>query len=213
MISVVYCTREHNQKHIDHLKKMAGHPKVEVIEYVNNGVSLTKVYNELLKKTKYDITVFVHDDIEILTTQFAKKLLRHYENSDYGILGVAGTKYLHENGRWWSNPKSMYGRVSHTHKGKTTLSKYSDDLGKKIEETVIVDGVFFSVMKSRIKKNFDESVEGFHFYDVDFCFQNHLEGVKIGVHTNIKINHLSIGITDDKWEENRKIFSEKYNDK
>jgi hypothetical protein len=58
MISIVYCTREHNQKHIDHLKKMAGHPKVQVIEYINNGVSLTKAYNELLEQAEYDIVVF-----------------------------------------------------------------------------------------------------------------------------------------------------------
>ena len=44
MISIVYCTREHNQHHIDHLKKACGHPKVEVIEYINNGEGLTKFY-------------------------------------------------------------------------------------------------------------------------------------------------------------------------
>ena len=46
MISVIYCTREHNQKHIDHLKKMAGHPKVEVIEYINKGEGLKKYFNK-----------------------------------------------------------------------------------------------------------------------------------------------------------------------
>lgn len=210
MISIVYCTREHNQKHLDHLKKMAGHPKVEVIEYINNGVSLTKAYNELMNKTKFDVVVFCHDDIEIQTKQFAKKLLKHYDDTDYGILGVAGTKTLPENGRWWSDVKQMYGRVWHTHQGKKYLSKYSDDLGKDIEEVVIVDGVFFSVKKSRMKVAFDESVEGFHFYDLTFCLQNYLKGVKIGVHTDISINHMSIGETNEQWEENRVIFAEKY---
>ena len=44
MISIVYCTKEHNQKHIDHLKKVCGNPKVEIIEYVNKGEGLTKYY-------------------------------------------------------------------------------------------------------------------------------------------------------------------------
>ena len=210
MITVVYCTREHNQKHIGHLKKMAGHPKVQVIEYINNGVSLTKAYNSLLKKAEFDVVVFCHDDIEIQTKQFAKKLLKHYENSDYGILGVAGTKYLADTGRWWEDRKTMYGRVWHTHHGKKTLSSYSEDQNNDIEEAVVVDGVFFSVMKSRLKHNFDESVEGFHFYDIDFCFRNYLDGVKIGVHTNISINHMSIGETNDQWEVNRGLFAEKY---
>lgn len=210
MISIIYCTREHNQKHIDHLKKVGGHPKVEVIEYINNGEGLTKFYNKGLEESKFDIVVFCHDDIEIESKQIAKKLIRHYENSDYGILGVAGTKELSETGRWWDNRKAMYGRVWHTHNGKKTLSKYSHDLEKSVEEVVVVDGVFFSVMKSRLKETFNPDVKGFHFYDVDFCFRNYLKDIKIGVHTDIVINHMSIGETNDEWEINRGMFAEKY---
>ena len=212
MITIVYCTREHNQKHIDHLKKMAGHPKVQVIERINNGESLTVSYNELLKQADHDIVVFCHDDIEVQTKQFARKIKKHFDNTDYGILGVAGTKVLDESGKWWADPRKMIGRVWHTHLGKKRQSKYSDDQGTGIEETAVVDGVFFSVMKSRLKKDFDESVEGFHFYDLDFCLRNRLEGVKVGVHTNISINHMSIGETNEQWEENRVLFAEKYKD-
>ena len=41
MISIVYCTREENKKHTDHLLKACGNPKVEIIEYINKGESLT----------------------------------------------------------------------------------------------------------------------------------------------------------------------------
>jgi hypothetical protein len=192
---------------------MAGHPKVEVIEYINKGESLTKFYNRGLKEAKYDIVVFCHDDIFVETKQFAKKLVKLFDdNKEYGILGVAGSKFLGEDGKWWSKPKKMYGQVKHTHEGKSWLSSYSKSLGLNIEETIMVDGVFFSMHKDRIKHNFDETVNGFHFYDVDFCFNNYLSDVKIGVHTNIRINHKSIGQTNDEWEANRVIFSEKYKD-
>jgi hypothetical protein len=211
MISIVYCTREENKKHSEHLLKVCGNPKVEIIEYINKGESLTKFYNKALNETKNDIVVFVHDDVIVDSKQIANKIQRIFDkNPEYGIVGVAGTKYLSETGRWWDNPKTMYGKVAHTHEGKTWLSEYSGDQDKRLEETVIVDGVFFVVHKGRIKKQFDESVEGFHFYDVDFCFQNHLEGVKVGVTTEIKINHMSIGMTNDQWEVNRQKFSEKY---
>ena len=213
MISIVYCTREHSQEHIDHLKKSAGHPKVEVIEYVNNGESLTKFYNKGLAEAKFDIVVFLHDDIKIETKQWATKLKRLYDkNKEFGILGVAGTKSLSSSGKWWETSRDMYGRVWHTHNGKKYLSSYSDDQATKLEEVVVVDGVFFSVIKSRLKNEFDESVEGFHFYDIDFCFNNHKNGVKVGVHTNIVINHMSIGETNEKWEENRQLFADKYKD-
>ena len=215
MLTVVYCTRETKPEHIEHIKKTSGlHKNIEVIEIINNGESLTKSYNRGLKQAKNDVVVFCHDDITIETKQWGKKLLKHYDkNPEYCILGVAGTKKLGESGRWWEDSNSMYGRVKHTHEGKTWMSKYSPDLGTNIEDVVLVDGVFFSIKKSKLKKDFDETVKGFHFYDVDFCFQNHLAGGKIGVHTNIVINHQSIGQTNDEWENNRKIFSEKYKDK
>jgi glycosyltransferase involved in cell wall biosynthesis len=37
-----------------------------------------------------------------------------------------------------------------------------------------------------------------------------LEGVKVGVITNIRMTHKSIGQTNQQWEDNRKLFVEKY---
>jgi hypothetical protein len=212
MLTVVYCTREENPKHKEHLIKTSGlHKNVEVIEIINNGESLTTAYNRGLEQASNDIVVFCHDDITLETKQWGKKLLKLYkENEDYSILGVAGTKNMSDSGRWWDDKKAMYGRVKHTHEGKTWLSAYSPDQVNRVEEVLLVDGVFFSVRKSGLKKTFDESVEGFHFYDVTFCFQNRLEGVKVGVHTNIRVNHQSIGMTNDQWEANRVKFAEDY---
>lgn len=211
MISVFYCTRASNPKHLEHLKKTCGLKDVEIIEYINNGEGLTKPYNQALKTAKYDIVAFLHDDIEIRTDNWGNKLLKHYKrNPEFGILGVAGTKYMGTSGRWWDDRKKMYGQVYHTSEGKTWLSKYSEDQGNQLEEVALVDGVFFSVCKSRLKKTFDETYIGFHFYDVTFCVANHLAGVKIGVHTDIKINHMSIGATNQEWEENRIVFASEY---
>ena len=214
MISVVYCTRETNPEHKEHLIKTSGlHKHIEVIEIVNNGESLTKAYNRGLSQAKYDIVVFCHDDIIMETKQWGNKLIKHFEkNLEFGIFGVVCTKNMPSSGMWWEKRKKMYGRVNHTHQGKTWLSKYSADIGNDIEEVVVVDGVFFSVHKKRIKKTFDETVEGFHFYYVSFTFDNYLEGVKIGVFTNIRINHMSLGGTNEAWDNNRKAFSEKHKD-
>ena len=214
MVTIVYCTRESNPEHQEHLIKSSGlHKNVEVIEIINNGTSLTKSYNEGLAKASGDIVVFCHDDIIIETKQWGHKLLKIFEkHPDYGILGVAGSKALPTSGKWWENPKKMYGRVAHTHEGKTWLSSYSEDLGQDIEEVVTVDGVFFAVDKNKLKTGFNEAVEGFHFYDITFCFENYLQGVKIGVLTNIRINHQSIGMTNEAWEANRAAFAEIFKD-
>jgi len=214
MLTIVYCTRESKPEHKEHLIKSSGlHKHVEVIEIINNGESLTKCYNRGLKQAKNDIIVFCHDDLTIETKQWGVKLLKMYEkNTEYGILGVAGTKHMAQSGMWWEKRNKMCGRVKHTSEGKTWLSAYSPDIANDVEEVIVVDGVFFSCHKGRIKKEFDETVEGFHFYDVSFAFDNYLEGVKIGVITMIRVNHQSIGQTNEQWEENRKVFAEKYKD-
>jgi len=215
MITIVYCTRESKPEHREHLIKSSGlHKHAEVIEIINNGESLTTCYNRGLKQAKNDIVVFCHDDITIETKQWGNKLVKLYDkNPEYGIIGVAGTKHMAESGMWWEKRKKMYGRVKHTSEGKSWLSSYSPDIANDVEEVIVVDGVFFSCHKGRIKKDFDETVEGFHFYDVSFSFSNHIEGVKVGVVTNIRVNHESIGQTNEQWEENRKIFAETYKDK
>lgn len=212
MISIVCSTKEPNEEFKAHVLKTCGLPKAEFTFYENKGeFSLTEVYNRGLNDAVNDIVVFLHDDIEIETKNWGSKLMKLYKrNPEHGILGVAGSKYLPESGKWWEDPRKMYGRVWHSHNGKKWLSAYSENLANKIEDVVLVDGVFFSVVKSRLKENFDESVEGFHFYDLDFCVKNYLNGVKIGVHTNIVITHMSIGQTNEQWEENRKKFVEKY---
>lgn len=219
MISVVYCTRESNPKHTDHIIKTSGlHKHIEVIEIINNGESLTSAYNRGYIKSKNNIVVFCHDDIIIETKQWGKKLKKHFDKEEqYGIIGVAGSKYLPESGKWWEKPKWMYGKVKHTHNGISWLSEYSTDLGKGVEDVINVDGLFFAVHKDRIYKDtnytpFDERVKGFHFYDVDFCFKNFISGVPVGVVTNIRINHMSIGETNEEWEKNRIEFSEFYKD-
>ena len=213
MITVVCSSRGDLNEFKEHVVKTSGlDKKLEFLGYKNNNeFSLTEIYNRGLKDSKNDIIVFLHDDISIETKNWGTKLLRLFDrNPEFGIIGVAGTKNLPSSGRWWENPKKMYGRVAHTHEGKTWLSTYSDDLAQFIEETVIVDGVFFAIDKRKIKKNFDENVKGFHFYDLTFCFENYLENVKIGVTTVVRINHKSIGMTNDQWEENRQQFSERF---
>ncbi len=80
----------------------------------------------------------------------------------------------------------------------------------RVKLTIVVDGLFIAVDKRKLKKNFNEEFKGFHFYDIPFCFENHIEGVKVGVITNIRITHKSIGQTNEQWEENRKLFETKY---
>ena len=213
MITVGYSTRESKPEFIEYLKKSSGFKKIEVIEKINNGdKSLAQTYNEILSEAKTDIVVLCHDDIYFDTNSWYHKLIKHFDKSDFGIIGMAGTTYMPQSGMWWEDRRKMIGIVNHESEGKKWTSKYADDLNNNIKQTVIVDGLFIAIHKKRIKHNFIEDFKGFHFYDIPFCFENHISGVKVGVITNIRITHKSIGQTNEQWEKNRILFSEKYKD-
>ena len=211
-ISVVISTRKIDDIYLKHVEKMFSHPKTQILIYENDGVdSLPKIYNTGLQDSEHDIVVFMHDDLILETPNITPKVVRLFEeNPEYGIIGLAGTNNL-MSGMWWQDKESMYGVVGHEHDGKRHVNHYSkQSFGDKPKEVVIIDGLFIMVHKGRIKHKFNEEFTGFHFYDLPFCVDNHLDGIKVGVTTKIMVTHKSIGMTNKQWEKNKLFFEALY---
>ena len=182
-----------------------------IIYIQNNGIGLTTVYYEAMSKIETDMVVFVHDDIEFLRGGWGAEVVRMFnEHQDYGIIGVAGSAEFEQNAMWW-NYQKKYGQVLHRNDGNSWLTTFSPLLKKDLEEVCVIDGLFMAVHKQRISKGFNKEIEGFNFYDIDFCLSNFLDKkTKIGVTTNIRIAHNSIGKLSENWYKNREIINEKY---
>ncbi len=211
-ISVVIPTRKIDDQYLKHVEKMFSHPKTEILVYENDGSeSLAKIYNDGLKDAQNDIIVFMHDDLILETKNITPKVIRLFEkNPEYGIIGLAGTDNL-ISGMWWQDRTSMYGIVGHEHEGKRHVNHYSKgDYSEKLKETIVIDGLFMMVHRQRIKHTFNEQFEGFHFYDLPICLENHLDGVKVGVTTKIRVTHKSVGMVNKKWEKNKLFFEALY---
>jgi len=207
-VSVIISTRRIDEGYREHVRKMFSQPDTEILMYENNGqMSLTQVYNKGLKESVNDIVVFMHDDLILETSNMTPKIVKLFEkHSEYGIIGIAGTDKL-TSGMWWQNRENMFGVVGHLHEGKRHVNHYSKGVFNDIlKDVVVVDGLFFMVRKSLLKKEFNEEFKGFHFYDIPFCVENFLEGVKIGLTTKFGITHKSIGITNKQWEKNKLFF-------
>jgi len=207
-ISVVISTRKIDDNYLKHVEKMFSHPKTEVNIYENDGISsLTEIYNIGLKESKNEIVVFMHDDLILETSNMTPKIVKLFEkHPEYGIIGIAGTDKL-TSGRWWDNRENMFGVVGHIHEGKRHVNHYSKGVFNDVlKDVVVVDGLFFAVHKGRIKKGFNEQFKGFHFYDISFCIENFLEGVKIGLTTKLGVTHKSIGMVNKQWEKNKLFF-------
>lgn len=200
-----------NRNFINHIHNTIGTIKHDVIHYENyNQYSLSELYNKTVNEYKEDNTIFVfcHPDIIIKTQNWGMKVIKHFNTTSYGVLGVAGTTFLSETGKWWESQNTMCGVVQHTDGKKVWENKYSEEFNG-VEPVVTIDGLFFAVDFNRVENLFNEGYGKFHFYDIPFCVDNYLT-TDIGVITSIRILHKSIGETNTEWEENRVKFCEEY---
>jgi len=214
MITIIYSTHkdeQYNNKFKQHLLQTVGVKNVQVLEFQNNNeFSLAEIYNKGISQSIFDIVVCCHNDIK-LENGWGKKLLKDFiDNSDYGIIGKAGSCYFPESGVYWERmQQTMVGQVYHQPDKDKWLSKYSPKL-PVIIPVVSIDGLFLSFNKTKIKHRFDESIGRFHFYDHLFCLPNYLDGVKIGVTSSFEIIHQSIGRPNQEFYETKEKFVEKW---
>jgi len=218
MITIIYSTHKdqsYNEKFKEHIRKSIGIKEFEILEYVNhNQYSLSEVYNKGINKSKYNIIVCCHNDIK-LENGWGKKLIKDFDkNSEFGIIGKAGSCYFPSSGIYWERMnQTMVGQVYHEPKGqKKWLNKYSNKFPFLIP-VVTIDGLFISFDKTKIKHTFDETIGKFHFYDHLFCLPNYLDGVKIGVTTSFDITHESVGQPNQEFYESKDKFLEKWGNK
>ena len=204
MITIVYSTHKdetYNNKFKQHLLQTVGLKNVQILEYINhNQFSLSELYNRGVSESINNIVVCCHNDIK-LENGWGKKLIKDFtNNSEYGIIGKAGSCYFPESGVYWDRMnQTMVGQVYHHPDGQNKwLSKYSSKLPFLIP-VITIDGLFISFDKTKVKYFFDETIGKFHFYDHLFCVPNYLEGVKIGVTTSFEITHQSVGQPNDEF--------------
>lgn len=206
---------EENQKFSTHIINTIGNVRCEVHCYKNfNEYSLPQIYNKAISKYNDEdtIMVFCHNDIIFKTKNWGKILLTKFNNSYFSIIGVAGSTFLPESGMWWQDRSKMYGVVEHTNGIDTWVNVYAEPKKGYTKPVVLIDGLFMAVDCNSIEHKFDEDFKGFHFYDLSFVIPNYLYGCEIGVTTDIRILHKSVGMTNEQWEINRKQFVEKYKD-
>lgn len=215
-ISVVVASRkttEENKEFIEHIKETCGCDTHVYMIHNPGGVSISKVYADMMDNKEIDtnIIVFIHDDVEFLKKGWGKEIIRLFnENKKFGIIGVAGSAQFDENAAWW-NYEKKYGQVLHRSEGKSWLTAFSPLLKKDLQEVVVIDGLFMAVHRERVTENFSREIDFFDFYDIYFCLANYLsKKTKIGVTTNIRMAHNSVGKLKDSWFKNREIIIEKF---
>jgi tetratricopeptide (TPR) repeat protein len=209
-ISVVVCSREEqNGRRVraQYEAVLAGR-EFEIIQ-IYDARSLCEAYNRGFARSFGDVLIFSHDDIEIISENFAARLLRHLSSSD--IVGVAGTSQLA--GASWiaAGWPRLHGCIMHREPGGVGF--LFDCYGPRPSTPIqAIDGVLIATNRSVCEAiRFDEAAfDGFHFYDLDFSHRAYLEGLQIAVAWDILLLHDSTGRSDGSWEKYARRFLAKH---
>ncbi len=159
-----------------------------------NPISLSSMYNRLFPKANYDNIVFLHEDIEFVSTNWGHKIYSLLENQQIGLVGLSGSTYKSiYPGVWSASLQSTY-RFSNSENGfeknKQNTSFYN---------VAVIDGCFMAGKKNIFEENnFDERLIGFHGYDIDLSFRV-VKKYSLVVAKAIDFIHFSNGHQNTDW--------------
>jgi tetratricopeptide (TPR) repeat protein len=157
---------------------------------IHDAKSLCEGYNRAARQASGEILVFSHDDIEILTPDFADRLRAHLARHD--VIGVCGTSRLIRPAWISAGWPYVHGLVAH-HFPDT--GKYRvlvlDGAAVDTGGLVALDGMFIATRREVVDEvAFDAATfDGFHLYDLDFTFACHRAGYDVAVANDISMIH------------------------
>lgn len=203
MISIIVSSykEEYFSNFKNSLKSTIGVP-YELIKIENqNKFSLSEAYNIGGEKAQFEILLFVHEDVIFISENWGQSLLKLFEeNQKLGIVGVAGSLKKSSLPTGWGTGTSEFDRINliqvTDNKGKTHTTRKANESAEHIK---VLDGVFIATPKIIWKKfKFDESVSGFHVYDIDFSLRvtQYYTGL---ISYEILLKHFSLGNYNTEW--------------
>jgi hypothetical protein len=193
-------------------------PFLELRLFASNSAGLPDVYNTALEESAGDpaTLMFVHDDIHLLDFFWPERILQGLQSFD--VIGLAGNKRrLPRQPSWFyaddkftrDAPENLSGVVAH---GKSWPAQGISYYGAPNQEVKLLDGLLLAAgSEMLLSKNlrFDEQFD-FHFYDLDFCRQAEVQGLRMGTWP-IQVMHESVGVMGTPgWRRNYEKYLAKW---
>jgi hypothetical protein len=176
---------------------------------IHDAKSMAEGYNRAINKSTGDVLIFSHDDIEFITPDLPNRLLRHLQT--YDLVGLAGTSRFC--GNFWlaAGPPFVFGQVTHpAPTGGFNVNLFGAP-APIVGDLQALDGLFIAVNRRVFDKvRFDESLAGFHFYDLDFTASAHDAGFNLAVANDIHAIHSSMGSYGPEWKKESEKFQAKW---
>lgn len=214
MISIIICSRKKDISE-EFKKNIASTIKFNyellIIDNSKNDYSIFEAYNKGISLSEGELLCFAHEDIWFHSTGWGEILDEIFNNdSNIGLLGIAGTKFKTKAPSGWANcPNDMiYMNLIQLNEGQKQLWQRGFNT-KNLEKVVAVDGLFM-VMRKSTNVFFNTSLKGFHNYDVAISLDIIASGYTVVVTNRILVEHFSMGSFKKDWIESTDKFYRSY---
>jgi tetratricopeptide (TPR) repeat protein len=210
-VSVVVCSI-----HPQRLERMRGNfewalgERAREFIVITDARSLCEGYQRGLERSRHDLVVFSHDDVELLSPRALDNLERALQRCD--IVGLAGSRLVNGPAVTWAGHPHIHGWIAYPAPGNRWRASVFSLASGLIQGMQSIDGLFFAARReSAARIGFDAATfDGFHFYDLDFSYRAHLEGLALAVCTDAVAIHASEGRFDETWRVYADRFRRKY---
>lgn len=194
-----------------------GPEDVQISVTDNNTRGLPAIYNAAIDAaaTNPAILVFVHDDVWLGDFFYQQRIREALDRFD--VVGIAGnTRRVPRQPTWSSTSLGfewdlgyLSGTVGH---GNGLPYEKVNVYGPAAQECKLLDGVMLIADSEKLIANgvrFDERFD-FHFYDLDFCRQAELNGLKMGTWPLSVVHEGMSSFGTDSWLKGYARYMEKY---
>ena len=182
----------------------------EIIKIDNNGImGICEAYNRGAEKAQYDFLLFLHEDVLFETQDWGEILIIHLKKENTGVIGIAGSNYVPNAPIGWHIPDEKSNFLNLIQNDKNNNQPKLECNIKSSQQVYALDGVFMAVKKNiYINFNFDESLKGFHGYDLDFSLRIAQKYQNLVIN-DILIEHFSLGNPNKEWLDSITYVKEK----
>ncbi|GAC1529960.1 MAG: hypothetical protein NVS2B6_18050 [Thermoleophilaceae bacterium] len=177
-----------------------------IVAEATTSSSIFKAYNEVLdavaERGDLEALVLLHEDAEIVDSEFCAKIRSRLSAPDVAIIGAIGARGVRSLA-WWEG--QGFGRVVET--------RGIVDYGGGCHDVDSVDGLLLVLSPWAVGNlRFDsERFSGFHGYDADICFEARARGRRVVVDDLAVVHHTKGGYGDmDAFERAQSVWLNKW---
>jgi len=178
---------------------------------------ICEAYNVGAAQAQYEVLCFMHEDIRFHTQGWGATVVEILSDPTIGVLGVTGSQYqVAAPAAWWGCGLALCREnvLNIFPDGHQELDLHNPEK-EELADVAVVDGLWMCSRKDVWQKYpFDaRTFSEFHFYDVDYCTEIFLQGLRVCVTYRLLIEHHSRGSLNNSWVSNALKYQQKRGDR